>query len=162
MDTPEELRSPSDSNDPVPPVKAKMRAWREKHPQEAAERGMARQQSRARKAAAVKFSELIGPEMVEKAAERLDELLNAEAPVVIGVGQGMSEIEMVPDNRTRLEAVKVVAAYTDGTPIARQFVITGDFRDLDAEKRAVLLDSPAVQEALRELEEDGELAFEGA
>ena len=141
-------------------MKEAMREWSQVHPEEAAARLAKRLQAREHRKAAVLLSSLIGPEMIAKAAERLDGLLDAEMPVVLGVGGGASEIEYVPDNRTRLEAIKVVAAYSEGTPIARQMVLHGDFKDLDAEKRAVMLGSSAVQEALMDLE-DSSTALEG-
>jgi hypothetical protein len=149
----------------APNMKAAMREWSEQHPQEAAERLAARQRIREQRKAAVLLSQLIGSAMIEKAAGRLDEMLDAQAPVVVNLPgsveegkpvQGGQEVQFVPDNRARLEAVKIVAAYSEGLPVARQMVVNADFRDLDAEKRELLMGSSAVMEALGDLQNEGE------
>jgi hypothetical protein len=140
---------------PTSPLKAAMRAWSEVNPEEAAARLAARQRHGERRKLVARFSELIGEEMIAKAGERLDEMLDATAPVVVGKGQGEAEIQMVPDNKIRLEAVRLVAAYNEGTPVQRQVIMHGDcFRDLEGEKRALLMSIPAMQETLAELEEE--------
>ena len=58
-----------------------------------------------------------------------------------------------PDNKTRLEAVKIVAADSEGLPVARQISIRANFVTLAEERKAMMLKSAAVQEALRELAE---------
>jgi hypothetical protein len=54
----------------------------------------------------------------------------------------------VPDHKTRLAAVTLELAYTEGRPVERQVQLSGDFEDLQS-----LLDamkhSPAAQESLR-------------
>ena len=153
-------QSSGDATGSTPKLKDKMCAWSEQHPEEAARRLAARDASRKRKAAAVKLSELIGEDMIQKAAGVLNDQLEATTAVVVPVGQGEGEIEFVPDNRARLEAVKIVAAYTEGTPVARVAVMHADFKDLDAEKRAVLMGSSAVQEALADMDESEELTWQ--
>lgn len=144
----------SDLEKPSSPVKEKMREWSELHPEEAAARLARRQTNREQRKLAAVLSQLIGAETINKAADRLDELLDAETAVVVGAGGGASNVEMVPDNRTRLEAIKVIAAYSEGLPVARQMVVYGDFKDLDEEKRALLMGSRAMQEALADLDEE--------
>jgi hypothetical protein len=54
----------------------------------------------------------------------------------------------VPDHKTRLAAITLELAYTEGRPVERQVQLSGDFEDLQS-----LLDamkhSPAAQESLR-------------
>lgn len=162
--------SPQEPTGQTSTVKAAMREWAAQHPEEAAQRHAARDRQREQRKAAKVLSELIGPAMIEKAAERLDELLDAQQPVVVNlppvvddgkIVSGGQEVQFVSDNKTRLEAVKVVAAYTEGLPIQRQVQITGDFKDLTAETKNVLLGSSAVLEALADLDASG-IQFEEA
>ena len=153
--------TPNPDSKPLPPVKAKMRAWAEEHPEQAAKRRVARERMREQRKAATTLSQLIGTEMIEKAAERLGDLLDAQQPIVVNLPAsyedgklvpGGQEVQFVSDNRTQLEAIKVVAAYSEGLPVARQMVISGDFKDLDADQRDVLLGSASVQDALSEVD----------
>ena len=163
--TVEELRSQAE---PVPPrrdapgVKAHMRQWSVQNPEKAAVRAEERRRDGKNRKVRMMLSQLIGQETIEKAHMRLDELLDAEQPVVVNLpGEvrdgkpvpGGQEVQFVADNKARLEAVKVVAAYTEGLPVARQINIQADFQSLDDERRALLMGSSAVQEALGELED---------
>lgn len=144
-----------------------MRNWSEQNPEEAAQRLAARQQKREQRRVAARLSQLIGPEMIGKAAERLDALLDAESPVVVNlppvmderkIVSGGQEVQFVADNKARLEAIKVVAAYSEGLPVQRQINIQADFKSLGEERKALMLGSSAVQEALKELDEEGAAA----
>ncbi len=100
--------------------------------------------------------------MIEKVAQRLDEMLDAMHPVVLKENdtaggkatiRGADRVQMVPDNKARLEAIKIVAAYSEGLPVARQLSIQADFKSLSEERKEAMLQSSAVQEALREIAE---------
>lgn len=58
--------------------------------------------------------------------------------------------EELPDHRTRIEAAKMVAAYKEGLPVARQVTLGGTFEELRDVLNAAKT-SPAAQEALRML-----------
>jgi len=143
------------SKKPAGALKERMRQWAIDRPDEAAQRKISRDRRREQCHALVRLSALIGrPEMIEKAGERLDELLDATVAVVVRDAKGVDQIKMVSDNKTRLEAIKIVAAYSEGLPVARQLQIHADFKDLDQEKRELLLGAEAVLDALDELDKE--------
>ncbi len=154
---------PVDEQPRAPGVKAAMREWRAQHPQEAAERAEQRRRDGKNRQVRKMLSELIPETTIEKANQRLAEMLDATMPVAVNLPgsveegkpvPGGQEVQFVPDNKARLEAIKVVAAYTEGLPVARQINVQADFRTLDDERRLALLGSSAVQEALAEFAEE--------
>ena len=142
------------SNKPAGSVKELMRLRAAENPEEAARRLATRQRKGEQRKFMARLSDLISTqEMITKAAERLKESLDATVAVVVSDAKGAGQIQMVPDNKTRLEAIKVVAAYTEGLPVARQMIVH-DFLDLNAAKRELLLSDPVIQESLDELNEE--------
>ena len=134
-------------------VKDKMTKWSGQNPQEALDRTRARKEGGGGQRA-TPISQLFTAEDHERAAEVVRESLDAEIAIVVpGTKESPAYVEHVPDHKSRLEAVKFMAAYTEGLPVARQMVLHGDFKDLDADQRDVLLGSPSVLEVLGEMEE---------
>jgi hypothetical protein len=135
-------------------IKDKMRAFAEVNPEIAAERTVVRARAKILGRAVKSVTELFTDDDLRRVAETVRGALGAETSIVVPCGKGCADVERVPDHRARLEASKLVMAYVDGTPIQRQMVIHGDFRDLDDEKKSVLMGLPSMQEALEELDDE--------
>lgn len=146
-------------------VKAKMGAFAQKNPLIAAERTAARARAKLVGRFLPGVSGLFTDQNLERAAQVIVEQLDAEMPVVVAGEQTVTEgkivntgqsIEFVPDNKARMDAAKFVTAMVEGLPVARQINIQADFKSLDDERKALLLGSSAVQEALEDLKRDFE------
>lgn len=141
-------------------VKDKMTKWSESNPQEAADRTCARARAIRLGRMVQNVSGLFTDANLERAAAVVVEQLEATMPIVVNGPQEVEDkkvvntgqrVEYVPDNKARMDAAKFVTAMVEGLPVARQMVINGDFKDLDADQRDVLLGSSAVLEALDDL-----------
>lgn len=138
-------------------VKDKMKGWSEQNPEDAADRTCTRARASRVRRLVENVSGLFTDEDLTRAAEVVRESMSAELPVVVreaDVAEGVSggqRIEMVPDNKVRLDASKFLTAMVEGTPVARQLNVTADFRSLDDERKKAMLGSPLLDEALDEL-----------
>lgn len=133
-------------------VREQMRQWRERNPEQAAVVTSARARDRQFRAVASKFSALLGPAHIERAAEVVLEAMEATSPVVTGEGPGMSSVETyVPDHRSRLKAAEMVAHFTEGMPVARQINVSATWADFDSERRAVIMGLDSIREAMEDV-----------